>query len=76
MKKVIIGFFLLFISTTNKTRLQNRYCLIGELFNGFKIKYFISHPLHRVEITPSTQWSGWLIFGTFENMQLLSIPKV
>jgi len=68
MKKIIIGlFFLLFISaaSVNAQDYNTGIGLRGGPFNGLTIKHFLSSNT-AVEGVLSTQWSGWLISGTWE----------
>jgi hypothetical protein len=68
MKKIIIGlFFLLFISaaSVNAQDYNTGIGLRGGPFNGLTIKHFLSSNT-AVEGVLSTQWSGWMISGTWE----------
>ena len=68
MKKIIIGlFFLLFVAATSLQAqdYNTGIGLRGGPFNGLTIKHFLTSST-AIEGVLSTQWSGWLISGTWE----------
>lgn len=68
MKKIIIGLFFLLFALTTSVQAQDYNTGVGirgGAFNGLTIKHFMTSTT-AVEGVLSTQWSGWLISGTWE----------